>query len=132
MESIRYIGVTGIEVWKNAAGRYHREDGPAIKWHTDQRESWYYDGEVHREGGPAMTMLTGALIYYHHGNLHREDGPAIIGSSGEIEWHAYGEEYREIEDWACAILSRRNQNTDAESINEFLKPILQKLTQQFI
>jgi hypothetical protein len=51
-------------IWTDSAGRYHREDGPAIIA-SDNDEVWEY------------------VI---HGKWHREDGPAVSYSNGNVHW----------------------------------------------
>ncbi len=46
---------------KNAEGKYHNEDGPAIIWCNGSAE-WYINGKKHREDGPA-------LIYKHKDSI---------------------------------------------------------------
>jgi hypothetical protein len=49
-------------------------------------EYWYLNGELHREGGPAVIWEDGSQEWWVNGKIHREDGPAYIGSSGYQEW----------------------------------------------
>ena len=49
--------------WRNASGKYHREDGPAVIWHypdgSIKREYFFLDGKFHRELGPAVICYNG-------------------------------------------------------------------------
>ena len=47
---------------------------------------WYFNGNAHREDGPAKEFIDGAKEWYINGQLHRLDDPARIQSSGVIEW----------------------------------------------
>ena len=49
------------------------------------------DGELHREGGPAVDNGHGCEMWYLHGELHRENGPAQIMDDGDF-WYLHGEE----------------------------------------
>ena len=60
-------------------------------------EHWMLDGIYHREDGPAMATLNGALSYYKHGRFHRLDGPAMIFEDGMSYWYINGKRYSEIE-----------------------------------
>lgn len=57
-------------------GKYHRVDGPAVK-HINGYESWFFEDEYHRDGGPAL-YWGDVKIYANHGYLHNIDGPAVF------------------------------------------------------
>jgi len=71
-------------------GVYHREDGPAIEWHTGEKE-WYVNGLSHRENGPATDYIS-TKRWVIDGKLHRLDGPAIEDADGNKRWFFHGEE----------------------------------------
>ena len=48
---------------------------------------WHQDGELHRDGAPAVIYADGANEWLHHGKRHRDDGPAIIYADGTKEWY---------------------------------------------
>jgi hypothetical protein len=50
-------------------------------------ETWFKDGNCHREDGPARISSDGTIMWYKDGQLHREDGPAIIFPEGEVRWY---------------------------------------------
>jgi hypothetical protein len=56
------IDSDGNKRWRDANGKYHRDDGPAVE-----------DADGHKE-------------WYQHGRQHREDGPAIKWANGIKEW----------------------------------------------
>jgi len=72
----RFSGIDS-EYYLNAAGRYHREDGPALI-HDDGRLEWFLNGIPHREDGPARLWKNGSEEWISHGKYHRTDGPAKI------------------------------------------------------
>lgn len=45
-------------------------------------KKWYYNGKIHRDGGPAVIHFSNGNkfkeLWYHYGNVHRDDGPAEI------------------------------------------------------
>jgi hypothetical protein len=43
---------------------------------------YYYNGKLHREGGPAIIRFFGLSTWYVHGVVHREDGPAEVMNDG--------------------------------------------------
>jgi hypothetical protein len=49
-------------------------------------KSWYLNGELHREDGPAIEWADGTKSWYLNGNLHREDGPAVEWANGDKQW----------------------------------------------
>jgi len=60
------------------------------RWHNEQ-------GELHREGGPAIECANGTKYWYHNDKLHREDGPAIEWADGTKYWFVNGKELTEAE-----------------------------------
>lgn len=112
--------VFGRKVWKNSAGEYHREDGPAIEYVNGDKEyyingkhhrtdgpaleyseykDWRIEGVHHREDGPAVESANGNKFWYLYGKLHRLDGPAIEFPNGYKEWWINGErQYKDVID----------------------------------
>lgn len=60
-------------------------DDGTIRWYNE-------NGELHREGGPAVEYTNGTKIWYINGKLHREDGPAIEFTNGVKFWYLNGKE----------------------------------------
>lgn len=85
------------EWWFN--GTLHREGGPAVIYPDGKGEKWYRHGLLHREDGPAKISHSGYKVCYkkwfRNGVLHREDGPAVIGDDGTEKWHEDGQLHRE-------------------------------------
>lgn len=48
--------------------------------------TWYKDGIIHREDGPAIIYTSGRKEWLQNGFLHREGGPAIESESGSKFW----------------------------------------------
>ena len=71
-------------------GELHREDGPAIEF-SNGNKLWYLNGKLHREDGPAVEWSSGDKHWYLNGKLHREDGPAISRRNGGKEWYLNGQ-----------------------------------------
>ena len=63
----------------------------------DGTTSWYLNGKLHREDGPAVERADGDKEWYIDGKRHREDGPAIEWADGSKEWYKNGVEYTEAE-----------------------------------
>jgi hypothetical protein len=78
----------GTKFWYRA-GKWHREDGPAIEWANGDKQ-WYRNGKCHREDGPAVEWADGTRFWYQDDDLHREDGPAIEWANGRKEWYLDG------------------------------------------
>lgn len=77
-------------------GQLHREDGPAVEC-ADGTKIWYRNDQVHRENGPAIECINGTKIWYFNGKLHRKDGPAVEHVDGIKSWFINGQEFSEQE-----------------------------------
>ena len=53
-------------------------------------KSWYVNGKLHRENGPAMERANGDKSWFVNGKLHREDGPACEYANGDKRWYVNG------------------------------------------
>jgi hypothetical protein len=72
---------------------------------TDRWGKYYYwNGQLHREDGPAIEYTDGSKFWYLHDQRHREDGPAIQHFSGLKEWWLQGKQYSEKEYWRVVKL----------------------------
>jgi hypothetical protein len=91
-----------VKVWSNGTkswwlnGKLHREDGPAID-RSNGTKSWWLNGKLHREDGPAVEYASGSKCWYLNGELHREDGPAVEYASGYKAWYLNGKRVTEEE-----------------------------------
>jgi len=63
----------------------------------DGTKVWATNGNLHREGGPAVEYTDGTKKWYKNGVLHREDGPAVEGLDGHKEWYINDEKYTKDE-----------------------------------
>ena len=68
-------------------------------------QTWFLNGQRHRDGRPASIWPAGTRHWYQLGNLHREDGPAVIEtgpamiwSDGNRFWYLEGQSLKE-EEW---------------------------------
>ena len=85
----------------------HREDGPAL---TDELgEDWFYKGDLHRDGGPAVERKDGTKEWYINGRLHREDDPAVIYGDGDLEWCLNGTFFESKEEWFEALTESQKE-----------------------
>lgn len=59
-------------------GYLHSLTEPSVKSYNS--EIWYFEGKLHRETGPAVSLSTFSTYYkwYKHGKRHRLDGPAVF------------------------------------------------------
>ena len=78
------------------------------------------------------TDAYGTKSWYIQGKLHREDGPAIEYANGTKGWFINGEEYSDVQKWAKAVLQSRNKPAGSNDVQEFLRTILQKQTKDLI
>ena len=79
-------------------GDLHREGGPAVEL-ANGTKLWYLNGKWHREDGPAHESANGNKFWYLNGELHREDGPAIEYVNGGKRWYLDGQQLTEDEHW---------------------------------
>lgn len=82
----------GRSWWHN--GKLHRDDGPAVVYPKVGFE-WYRDGKLHRDDGPAVQHPGGSVEWWHNGLLHREGSPAVESPSGRREWYRNGKLHRD-------------------------------------
>jgi hypothetical protein len=73
-------------------GLLHREGGPALEY-ADGGKEWWQDGKRHRLNGPAVEWADGTKKWIQNGLLHREDGPAVEFENGSICWYLDGKFY---------------------------------------
>ena len=84
------VGRADDTVYHYFDGQLHREDGPAIECVNGHKE-WYWADQRHREDGPAVERADGTKIWYWADQLHREDGPAVELVNGDKEWWLNGQ-----------------------------------------
>ena len=77
-------------------GKLHREGGPAIEF-ADGGKEWYKNDKLHREDGPAIEWFSGTKIWYKNNLRHRENGPAIEYFYGHKEWYLEGKWLTKLE-----------------------------------
>jgi hypothetical protein len=75
-------------------GKLHREDGPAVEY-ADGTKHWCLNGKYHREDGPAVENADGDKFWYLNGKLHRTDGPAVHYNNDDRVWYLNGLPHRE-------------------------------------
>jgi hypothetical protein len=56
----------GNKKWFNFQGEFHRDDGPAIEM-TNGYKEWCQNGKAHREDGPAIEYRNGTRHWYING-----------------------------------------------------------------
>jgi len=91
---IDYGGGEWMKEWRNEAGKFHREDGPAREY-SNGRKEWYKNGKLHRENGPAVEYENGSKEWYINGKRHRKDGPAIERPNGDRLYYLNGIKVKE-------------------------------------
>jgi len=65
-----------------------KKDGHNID--ENGNRSWYKNGELHHEDGPAYIELGGVRQWYQYGLKHRLDGPAVIHGEDSSEYWIHG------------------------------------------
>lgn len=94
-----FINSKTTTYYKN--GKIHREDGPAIEWRNGNTH-WLLNDRLHRTDGPAIDLVETELEctvkkWSINGKYHREDGPAVEWGNGYKEWWIDGEKITEDE-----------------------------------
>ena len=79
------VDTDGTKSWY-LNGKLHREDGPAVEYAIGTK-SWYLNGKIHCEDGPAVEYANGDKSWYLNGKLHCEDGPAVEYANGDKRWY---------------------------------------------
>jgi hypothetical protein len=75
-------------------GKLHREDGPA-KEYAYGTKSWWLNGKRHRTDGSAIEHFDGTKQWYLNGKQHRVDGPAYEDADGSKQWYLNDQLHRE-------------------------------------
>ena len=121
-----------FEAYANKHQRVCENAQPVCTTDAYGTKSWYIQGKLHREDGPAIEYANGTKGWFINGKLHREDGPAIEYANGTKGWFINGEEYSDVQKWAKAVLQSRNKPAGSNDVQEFLRTILQKQTKDLI
>jgi len=66
-----------------------------VKVWGNGNKSWYLNGKIHREDGPAIERANGNKFWWLNDKLHREDGPAMEWADGDKFWFLNDEEVTE-------------------------------------
>jgi len=81
-------------------------------------EEWFYEDKSHRIGGPSEMLINGGWSWYENGNLHREDGPASYypnsSSQRDYQYYIYGEAVEE------EVFNTIGAATDLKQLSLFL------------
>lgn len=91
--STKTITTRGDVHWRDKDGELHRDGGPAVI-EVSGTEMWLKHGRMHRDDGPAVVHYYGDKLWYRDGKLHREDGPACTYRNGTKEWYRDGTRHR--------------------------------------
>jgi len=75
----------GTITYRNASGRLHNPDGPAIVYADGHKEHWF-NGKLHNPNGPAVIYPDGYKAYWINGKRHNPNGPAVIFANG-LKWY---------------------------------------------
>jgi len=86
-----------------------------VKVYDSGDKYWYFNGEIHREDGPAVERSNGDKEWYKNGVRHREDGPAIEYANGSKEWYKNGKR--------LIVIDGKEIKISEESFNELKKSL---------
>ena len=70
-------------MYRNADGRLHRDDGPAVEY-ANGRRFWYQNGLLHRVDGPALELGDHGVYWYYKNKCYTDiflfcDAANIVG-----------------------------------------------------
>ena len=68
-DALRYrveVDSYGNRFYYNSAGKWHRENGPAVDYANGSKR-WYYKGRLHRTNGPAVLWADGTKFWWLNG-----------------------------------------------------------------
>ena len=86
-----------VKVWRNEAGRVHRDGDKPAMIYADGTQAWFQDGQLSRgDDKPAMIYADGSQEWFVNGKHGRDgDQPAIVTATGEKSWLKDGRFSRE-------------------------------------
>jgi hypothetical protein len=103
-------------------GDLHRDGGPAIEY-SDGYEEWFLNGMRHRLDGPALKFSNGDKEWWVDDQLHRLDGPAIeISKEPGVERTWYYDNREQTDEWYI-----RGKQTTKENVKKLRKEKVEKL-----
>lgn len=86
-----------------AEGSYYLGDGRILEIDAKGVITFYRNGRVHRDGGPAYINPGKTVQWRKHGMLHREDGPAHKWDDGKIEFWLFNRRFFSRKEWKRAV-----------------------------
>lgn len=106
-------------------GEYKINDRERLMVGISGMVTFYLDGDVHREKGPACIFPGRASQWRKHGMLHRETGPAFVWVDGKIEFWLNNHRFWSRKEWKRAMDKLRSENnlSESSSYQASFKPI---------
>jgi hypothetical protein len=89
-------GKRGTATYRNASGRLHNPNGPAMVGEDGHKEYWI-NNKLHNPNGPAIVYADDHKEYWVNGKLHNPNGPAIVYADGHKEYWINNERLTEAE-----------------------------------
>jgi hypothetical protein len=105
-ECVRYVNSKGVVYYTNNNNQWHNPSGPAVIFPNGSK-MWYFNGMLHREGGPAKELTSGVIEFWYKGKflkkfchnsdgeLHSFSGPSVEYKDGTKQWYIDGVQYTE-------------------------------------
>ena len=97
------------------------KEEPTMEIDDCGNKSWWLNGQLHREDGPAIEWDGGGSWWYLNGKRHREGGPAVEYADGSKYWYLNGEKVTEEE--VMGNKERENMN------NQRTLPLVQPVSE---
>ena len=95
--------------------------------YSDGSTYWTLNGKYHRENGPAIKWADGSEFYYRNGKFHREDGPAVKCKNGYDSYILNGKNYSK-EEFNKEIAKRQQKSLACENKHVMIDGVKYKLT----
>jgi hypothetical protein len=121
------------------AGIPHRRNAPALE--SEGLVIWFHEGELHREGGPAVEVKRGewedssgrewrapCQLWWRHGQLHRDDGPAVVVHSEKPDQYWREDQFVRYGLWNLPFECRRLLEFAADHPGSILGTALSRLS----
>jgi hypothetical protein len=79
-------GSNGTINYRNADGKRHNPNGPAIVFPNGYKAYWI-NGKRHNPHGPAIVYADGSKEHYINNERHNPNGPAVVFADGRRAYY---------------------------------------------
>jgi hypothetical protein len=117
------IHPNGTKEWRQN-GLLHRDgDQPAVIWFDGTRLWYYRNGCIHRNGDKPAVITMAGNQWWKNGQLHRDGLPAIIGPNNTLQWWFHGHRVtRAQSEWLALRRRARAEQTIRKYLRKYKSP----------